>query len=314
LRGASFHTVCDADAKTLSGLAEIGAETRRAGAFETVVDDPAIDAVVIATPPETHHRLAAATLRAGKDVLVEKPLALRVEDGLELVELAERGGRILMVGHLLLYHPAVGLLHTMVRRGDLGDVHYLHSQRVNLGVIRSEENSLWTLAPHDVAVAIHLFGERPMEATAQGGAYVRPGIEDVAFLQLRFPSGRMAAIHVSWLDPHKERRLTIVGSKQMAVFDDMEPTEKLRIYDRGVDRPDYLPYGETLTLRFGDIVIPRVEAAEPLLLECQHFVDRLHDRTRPLSDGASGVAVVRALVAGAESLARGGAPISVGGA
>jgi predicted dehydrogenase len=314
LRGATFHTVCDPDPKTLSGLTDIGAEPRRAGAFETVVGDPSIDALVIATPPETHYRLAAAALGAGKDVLVEKPLALRVEDAAELAKLARRGGRVLMVGHLLLYHPAIGLLHEVVRRGDLGDVHYLHSQRVNLGVIRSQESSLWSLAPHDVAVAIHLFGEQPCEATAQGAAYVRPGIEDVTFVQLRFPSGRMAAMHVSWLDPHKERRLTIVGSKQMAVFDDMEPTEKLRIYDRGVERPDYLPYGENLTLRFGDIVIPRVGGGEPLVLECQHFVDRLHDRTPPLSDAASGVAVVRALVAASESLARRGAPVTIDGA
>jgi predicted dehydrogenase len=281
------------------------------GDLEQLLADPAVDALVIATPPETHHRLAKEALRRGKDVLVEKPLTLRTEDAEELVRMARERSRVLMVGHLLVYHPAVDLLRDIVQRGELGEIHYLYSQRVNFGVIRTHENALWSLAPHDVAVAIDLFGESPQSVTAQGAAYVRPGVEDVAFLQLRFPSGRLAAIHVSWLDPHKDRKLTLVGSRKMAVFDDMEPTEKVRIYDRGVERPDYLPYGEALTLRFGDIVIPSVAAAEPLTIECQHFVDRLHDRTAPRSDGESGLRVVRALGAASESLRRGGTPVSL---
>jgi predicted dehydrogenase len=314
LRGAIFFAVCDTDPKALAAVAGASPATRCVSDLEQLLADPAVDALVIATPPETHHRLALEALRRGKDVLVEKPLTLRPQDAEELVRVAHERSCVLMVGHLLVYHPAVHLLREIVGRGELGDVHYLYSQRVNLGVIRTHENALWSLAPHDVAVAIDLLGESPQSVTAQGAAYLRPGVEDVAFLQLRFPSGRMAAIHVSWLDPHKERKLTLVGSRKMAVFDDMEPTEKVRIYDRGVERPDYLPYGEALTLRFGDIVIPSVAAAEPLTIECQHFVDRLHDRTRPRSDGESGLHVVRALAAASESLRRGGTPVSLAAA
>jgi predicted dehydrogenase len=313
LRGGVLAAVCDTDGGALAALDDVPPSTSRIADFAELVADPAIDALVIATPPETHHALATAALRAGKDVFVEKPLTVRPDDAEDLVRLADEKRQILMVGHLLVYHPAVDLVREIVRRGELGDVHYVYSQRVNLGVIRARENALWSLAPHDVAVAIDLLGEAPASVTAQGASYVRPGIEDVAFLQMHFPSGRMAAVHVSWLDPHKERKLTIVGSRKMAVFDDMEATEKVRIYDRGVERPDYVSYGDALTLRFGDVLIPTVAPGEPLKIECQHFVDRLHDRARPRSDGESGVAVVRVLWAAAESLRRGGIPVSVSG-
>jgi predicted dehydrogenase len=311
LRKAELYAICDSDGEALAQLDDLTNEVRRSSEFEALLHDSAVDAVVIATPPQTHYALAASALRAGKDVLVEKPLAVRPEDARDLVHLADQGGRILMVGHLLLYHPAVIRLREIIYSGELGETRYLYSQRLNLGVIRTEENCLWSLAPHDVAVAVDLFGEVPSAVTAQGAAYLQPGTEDVAFLQLTFPSGRIAAIHVSWLDPHKERRLTVVGSRKMAVLDDMEPTEKLRIYDRGVDRPEYLPYGEALTLRFGDILIPKVDASEPLLLECQHFVDRLYDRSEPRSHGQSGLDVVCILSAASESLRRGGAPVRV---
>jgi len=314
LRDAVFYAVCDTDRKAIGAVVGASPSTRGVADFDALVTDPAVDAVVIATPPDTHHRLALDAMRRDKDVLVEKPLALQPDEAAELVRVAHERSRVLMVGHLLVYHPAVDLLRDLVRHGELGDLHYLYSQRVNLGVIRTHENALWSLAPHDVAVAIDLLGETPRSVTAQAAAYVRPGVEDVAFMQLRFPSGRMAAIHVSWLDPHKDRKLTLVGSRKMAVFDDMEPTEKVRIYDRGVERPDYLPYGEALTLRFGDIVIPSVAAAEPLTIECQHFVDRLHDRGRPRSDGDSGLQVVRALAAASESLRSGGTPVAIASA
>jgi predicted dehydrogenase len=287
--------------------------TERVLVFEHLLKDARLDAIVVATPPQTHHTIALAALRAGKDVLVEKPLTLRPEHADELVRVAEDLGRVLMVGHLLVYHPGVVQLEEILGRGEVGDIRYVYSQRVNLGVVRNQENALWSLAPHDVAVTLRLLGESPERVTAQGAAYLQRGIEDVAFLQMFFASGRMASVHVSWLDPHKERKLTVVGSRKMAVFDDMQPTEKLRVYDRGVDVPDYLPYGEALTLRFGEIRIPRVEANEPLVLECQHFVDRLHDRERPRSDGRDGAAVVRVLAAASESLCRGGAPVTIEG-
>lgn len=309
---SEFYALCDSDPRILAGFDDLGPDTKRVGEFGVLLEDPQVDAILVATPPQTHAALATAALRAGKDVFVEKPLALRVEDAEELVRLAERERRVLMVGHLLLYHPAVVKLRELIRSGELGETYYLYSQRLNLGVIRADESSLWSLAPHDVALAIDLFGEVPSQVTAQGAAYLQTDIPDVSFAQLRFPSGRLAALHVSWLDPHKERTLTVVGSRKMAVFDDMEPTEKLRIYDRGVNRPDYLSYGEVLTLRFGDIWIPKVEAAEPLVRECQHFVDRLHDRARPWSDGRNGLDVVRVLAAASESLRRGGEPVRVG--
>ena len=313
LRGGELVAVCDSDRAALARLDGPPADIRRTGAFEEIVGDPSIDAVVVATPPDTHHRLARAALEAGKDVLVEKPLAVKPGDAADLLRVAEERGRILMVGHLLLYHPAIHRLETLLETGDLGDVRYLYTQRVNLGVVRSTENALWSLAPHDVALALALLREPPERVTAQGAAYLRPGVEDVVFTQLFFPSGRMASLHVSWLDPHKERRLTVVGSRRMAVFDDMEATEKLRIYDHGVDVPDYLPFGDALALRFGDVWIPSLDRGEPLVLECQHFVDRLHDRQPPRSDGRSGLEVVRVLAAANESLRNGGAPVSVRG-
>lgn len=311
LRGAVLAAVCDRDREALDRLDDLGPETDRVRDFEKLVEDPQVEGIVVSTPPETHHDLALRALRAGKDVLVEKPLALRPQDAAELVRVAEGEGRILMVGHLLLYHPAIVHLEEILGRGELGAVRYLYSQRVNLGVVRRNENVLWSLAPHDVAVAIGLLREIPDRVAAQGAAFLQPGIEDVAFLHLFFPSGRMAAIHVSWLDPRKERRLTVVGSQQMAVFNDMDPAEKLRIYDRGVDVPDTLPYGEALTPRFGDIRIPALPGGEPLRLECQHFVDRMHDRACPRTDGHSGLAVVRVLAAASESLRRGGATVEV---
>lgn len=307
VRGAVFYALCDFDSSAVAAAHDIDRQTRRVAQFGDVANDPEVDAVIIATPTETHYRLAAEAIQAGKDVFVEKPFTLRIDEAQELVSLADRHNRTLMVGHLLVYHPALEKLRAILKGGELGEIRYLYSQRLNLGVIRTAENALWSLAPHDVAVVMDLLEEVPGTVTAQGAAYVREGIEDVVFLQLHFQSGRMAAIHVSWLDPHKERKLTIVGTKKMAVFDDMEPTEKLRIYDRGVNRPDYASYAEALTLRFGDILIPKVDSAEPLLRECQHFVDRLHDRAAPRSDGRSGLQVVRVLAAASESLRRGGA-------
>ncbi len=311
LRGAVFYAVCEQDPRTLSQLNDVGQDVRRLRAFDDVLRDSSIDAVLLATPPSSHHALADAALRAGKDIFVEKPMTLEPEHAAELVRLAEREGRILMVGHLLLYHPAVTRLREYLDKGELGKVSYFYSQRLNLGVIRTDENALWSLAPHDIAVILDLIRETPTGVTAQGAAFLQPGIEDVIFLQMTFPSGRLAGIHVSWLDPHKERKLTVVGDRRMAVFDDMQGTEKLRIYDRGVDRPDYLPYGHGLSLRFGDIIIPKIPSEEPLVLECQHFVDRLHDRGRPRSDGASGLEVVRVLAAASQSLREGGSAVRI---
>lgn len=270
------------------------------GSYDEVLANPDIDAVVLATPAPMHAEMAIAALERGKHVFVEKPLALNTDDARAMVEAAERAGRILMVGHLLEYHPAVNYIKQMIDSGELGEVHYLYSQRVNLGKVRSDENALWSLAPHDISVAMYLLGEGAEDVQASGQAFLQEGIEDVTFLTMHFGSGRVAHIHVSWLDPHKERKLTVVGSRRMVVFDDMEPKEKIKVYDKGVERngteaASYESYADLLQLREGDIVIPRLPMEEPLALECAEFLRAVETGEPPRSDGADGLRVVQAL-------------------
>jgi predicted dehydrogenase len=219
-----------------------------------------------------------------------------------------------MVGHLLKYHPAIEFLKEYTEAGYLGDVRYLYSQRLNLGQVRRDENALWSLGPHDIAVANHLLGAAPIEVCAVGESYLQSGIHDVVFLTMRYPGRKLAHVHVSWLDPHKTRKLTVVGSLQMAVFDDMEPAEKVRLYDRGVDLPTLAGGDATagLRLRFGDISIPRLSVTEPLQAECQHFVDCIREGWTPRSDGRDGLQVVQVLEAAERSLQEGGGPVSIG--
>jgi len=280
--------------------------------YSDILADDGIDAVVVATLPEMHFPIAKEALLAGKDVFVEKPLVLTVPDGEELVQLAEENKRILMVGHILEYHPAVNRMRDYITSGELGDIYYIYSTRVNLGKIRRFENALWSLAPHDVSIVLYLSGQTPVEVTAVGESYLQKNIQDVAFAILRFPGGTMAHIHVSWLDPHKIRKVTVVGSRKMAVFDDMESTEMIRIYDKGVgQRLDYDSYGEALSVRVGDIHIPKVTMTEPLRLECQHFIDCVMNRTTPRADGRDGVRVVKVLDAAQKSMERGGTPVTI---
>jgi predicted dehydrogenase len=277
--------------------------------YGELLADPEIQAVVVTAPTPAHYELAKAALLTGRHVFVEKPIALAVDEAEDLAALAEARGRVLMVGHLLMYHPAVARLKQMMDGGELGEVYYLYASRLNLGQVRRSENAMWSLAPHDISVALYLLGEEPVAVAAQGLTYLQPGIPDTVFLTLRFASGRAAHIHVSWLDPHKVRRITVVGSQKMAVFDDVDSTEKLRIYDKGVQRPAYDSYGDSLSLRFGDISIPRIDMREPLRLECQHFIDCILNGQTPLSDGRNGVQVLRVLEAGQRSLERGGEPV-----
>jgi predicted dehydrogenase len=246
---------------------------------------------------------------------VEKPLALDEQEAEELVRMAAQHKRKLMVGHLLLYHPALLRVKELCDRGELGDIYYLYSQRLNLGIIRSNENAWWSLAPHDVAVALWLCGGRPLSVSASGATYLQRGkeIEDVVFATLRFSDGRVAQIHVSWLDPHKIRKLTVVGSKKMLVFDDTESDEKLRIYDKGAaPRPGYSSYEEGVAVRSGDIVIPTVTMKEPLAVECAELRDCILEDRQPLSSGELGADVVRVLAAGERSLRSGGAVVMLG--
>jgi predicted dehydrogenase len=268
--------------------------------FADLLADRDLDAVFLATPVSTHADLAVATLEAGKHCFVEKPLATNSEDAERAVATAAAAERILMVGHLLEYHPAVARLKQMVDAQELGELFYVYGNRLNLGKLRDDENALWSLGAHDVSVVLHLIGEEPDECIAQGASFVRRGIEDVVFCYLRFPSGIVAHLHLSWLDPHKERRLTIVGSKRMATFDDMLIEGKLTLYDKGFDE-DTRSWGEYIA-RSGDTFSPRVPNVEPLGIECEHFIDCVRTGATPRSDGESGLRVVRVLEALQRSL------------
>lgn len=265
-----------------------------------------IDAVFIATPASTHYHVAKKTLNAGLDTFIEKPLAMNYDQALELVTIAKEKKLILMVGHILLYHPAIIRLRWEIESGNLGDIYYLNAIRVNLGTIKTDENALWSLAPHDISAVLFLLDEKPNAVTATGDCYLNKDRLDIAFITLYFKSGKIAHIHTSWLDPHKKRQLTIVGSKKMASFDDMEAQEKLRIYDKGVDRieVDSSPLS-ALSLRFGDISIPKLPPVEPLRAECQAFIEAVRSRESPKSDGEFGALVVRIIEAAEASIAEG---------
>ncbi len=310
---ANLRYVCDLDEKKLEAALNQYPGVRTTTDFGEMLKDPELDAVVIATTGPTHYRLAKSALLAEKDVYVEKPFVLEVAQAEELIELAESTGRILMVGHLLEYHPVVVELKKMIESGDLGDIYYIYSQRLNLGTVREDENALWNFAPHDISVILYLLGKEPVDISARGQAYLQEGVEDVVFFTLTFPDNSMASIQVSWLDPHKVRKLTIVGSNKMAVFDDLEANEKLKVYDKGAElSSDYDTYAEYIGLRFGDITVPYIKTGEPLRAECMHFLDCIKNRTQPVSDGNDGLRVVRVLDAAQRSLEQNGAPVSLG--
>ncbi|HET9326385.1 MAG TPA: Gfo/Idh/MocA family oxidoreductase [Candidatus Eisenbacteria bacterium] len=312
LPGVRLARLCDSDATRLERTAARYPQARPATRVEEVAADPDVHGVVVSASAVQHHPLAKTCLLAGKDVFVEKPLALNVADAEELVALARDRQRILMVGHLLLHHPAVRYMKDLVQKGELGDLYYVTSQRVNLGKVRHDENALWSFAPHDLSVILHLLEAEPVDVAARGSAFLQGGVEDVVFLHLRFPGGKMAHVHVSWLDPHKLRQFTVVGSRKMVVFDDMEASEKIRVYDKGVDRGgQFVSYSDALTVRSGDIVLPRISLQEPLRVECQHFIDCIRERKTPLTDGESGLQVVRVLAAAQASLEAGGAPMAL---
>jgi predicted dehydrogenase len=277
--------ICDASDDARERWAPQFPRARVAASLDELLADESLDAVVIAAPVPLHAELAVRVLEAGKHCFVEKPLAQSVADAERVVAAAEVAGKVLMVGHLLEYHPGVRKLKEVADSGDLGDIRYVYANRLNLGKLREDENALWSLGAHDVSVLLHLVDEEPDEMHAFGESYMRRPVEDVVFCYLRFPSGLMAHLHLSWLDPHKERRFTIVGSDKMATFDDMELEQKLVIYDKGFDQ-DYSSY------------------EEPLRIECKHFAECVRDGATPISDGRSGLRVVRVLEGLQESLDR----------
>lgn len=302
---AELCELCDIDASRLRDMGKRFPKARLSQNPIYVFANPKIDAVAIATPPPTHYTLVKKALEHNKHVLVEKPLALSTTEAEELVALAQARKRVLMVDHTYEYHPAVELIERLIRDGELGEIYYIFSQRLNLGIVRQDVNALWNLAPHDVSIILRLLGEEPEKVEAFGGTFLQKGIEDVVFLFLSFPSGVIGHVHVSWLDPRKVRLLTVVGSRKMVVFDDTLSEERVKIYDKGIDRQEnYKNYGEYFTLRFGDVVAPRVPSHEPLRLACADFIRAIREGGVPRSDGEAGLRVVRVLEAAEAALAR----------
>jgi len=293
LPDAELVWCCDASPAARERTAPMVPGAKMTARIEDLLEDETLDAIVLATPVPTHAGLAVRVLEANKHCFVEKPLAQSVADAERAVAAAERSGRTLMVGHLLEYHPGVSKLKELADTGELGEIYYIYGNRLNLGKVRADENALWSLGAHDISVLLHLVDQEPNELTARGESYLRPGVEDVVFCFLRFPSGISAHLHLSWLDPHKERRFTVVGSKRMATFDDMALEAKLTVYDKGFDE-NTRSYGEYIT-RSGDIFSPRILNVEPLRLECEHFLAAIRSGTPPRSDGHSGLRVVRVL-------------------
>jgi len=268
---------------------------------------PDIDAVALATPAATHAELTLEALAEGKDVYVEKPLALDLHTARKVQEATERSARIVQVGHLLRYHPAVEWLDSAVQAEEIGDLRYIYCRRVNLGRIRHEENALWSFGPHDISIILQLIRAEPLEVIAVGESWLQQDVADVVFITLRFPQGRIAHVQLSWLDPHKEREITVVGSRRMVTFDDAHPTEKIKIYDKGIDRQaEYSTFAEFLSIRDGEIRIPAIPNAEPLAREAAHFVECVRSRAQPRTDVAEGVRVVRVLEAAQRSMDSGG--------
>jgi predicted dehydrogenase len=298
--GCELAWLCDGDERARARLERAFPSARATGELGDLLADERLDAVVLATPVPTHAQLAIAVAGAGKHCFVEKPLATTAADAEQAVAAAERAGRILMVGHLLEYHPAVGRLKELIDSDELGGLYYIYGNRLNLGKLRADENALWSLGAHDVSVALHLIGEEPSECVAEGACYVREGVQDVVFCYLRFPSGIVAHLHLSWLDPHKERRITVVGARRMATFDDMLIEGKLTIYDKGFDE-DTRSWGEYIA-RSGDTFSPRIPNVEPLRIECEHFIECVRTGATPRSDGHNGLRVVRVLEALQHSL------------
>jgi predicted dehydrogenase len=290
---ADLVWLCDVAPELVDRYGARYPDARTTTRFDDLLEDSSLQAIVIATPVTTHYELARRSLSAGKHVFVEKPPALSGAEADELVALAEEQELVLLPGHLLLYHPAVAKLMDLIEAGELGEILYLYGNRQNLGQIRKDENALWSLGAHDLSVILHLVGEEPTELWARGEAFHNEGVEDVVFCYLRFPSGIVAHMHLSWLDPHKKREMTVVGRHKMAVFDDMELERKVTVYDKGTEQRAE-SYGEWRT-RTGDIYVPKIPNDEPLRLECRHFLSLVAGDGDRLAAAREGATVVRVL-------------------
>lgn len=305
LPGTQLRWVCDVNPAALDRIRQQFPHVQTTTRLDDLLNDPTLDGIVAATIAPTHYDVGRKALLAGKHILLEKPMTLTTRDAVELTELARDRQRVLMVGHLLEYHPVIRQIRGMVESGEMGDVYYLYQQRLNLGTIRADENAWWSLAPHDISVANRLLGAAPLSVQCRGQSIVTPNVADVVFAALEYPGGKLAHVHVSWLDPHKSRKLVVVGSKKMVIFDDAAET-KLTVLDKSFEKKDGL-----ITLRHGETTYPAIDAGEPLALEAQHFVDCIRTGRRPISDGEAGTLVVSVLEYGQRSLEQGGAVVAI---
>jgi predicted dehydrogenase len=320
LDGCELTAICEQDDARRERVSARYQSVPTFAAYDAMLSDPSVDAIVVATPVEGHYAHSLAALEAGKHLFVEKPLARTTDECSKLIDAAASRDLVLMAGHTFLYNAAVRNVKRMIEDGELGDILYIHSRRVNLGIVRRDINAMWNLAPHDLSIVGYLFGDDPTRVTARGLTYLQEGLPDVVFLTVDYPGGLAAHIHVSWLDPQKVRAMTIVGTKKMVVYDDMSLDAKVQVYDKGVDvvgrndndRP--APgFGEYQTVvRSGDLLVPQIDFEEPLRTECAHFVDCIANGSRPVSDGWDGLRVVAVLEAAERSMANDGAPVDVG--
>ncbi len=318
----NFVEIPHCDLRAIADLSPARLEAMRARYphIETTTDyrtlfDMDLDAVVICTPPHTHHQIAKDCLQHGLHVLVEKPMATNSADAQDLIDVAEEHDRVLMVGHTFIYNSAVQALKQMMSGGSLGDIHYIDAVRVGLGLYHPTVNVVWDLAPHDVSILMYLLDATPVLVSAEAAACVQPSVEDVAYLTLMFPDGILTHVRVSWLDPSKTRRITVVGSEKMVTYDDVEPNEKIKIYDKGVValKPSD-SFGEfQFNYRYGDIVAPFIEFHEPLRVEAEHFIDCVRTGAQPITDGHAGLQVVRVIEALQKSLRDPGRPVTLNG-
>lgn len=304
-----FRWCCDLNQNSLNKIAQQFITTTTTS-YHDLLNDPTLDGIVLASSAPTHYPLAKQALEAGKHLLVEKPITLSASDARDLVHLANEAGKILMVGHLMEYHPAIKYIQEMIRKGELGEIQYLYSQRLNLGTVRQDENAWWSLAPHDISIACRLFGQSPTTVQCRGQGVIQHSVHDVIFATLSFGAGSLAHVHVSWLDPHRTRKLTVVGSKQMVSFDDTSPNYKVTVYDKNITRTPHLEsYADWIHMHQGNVVQPHIPGTEPLVEEARHFVHCMETGERPISDGWSGLQVVSVLEAGEKSLQEDGTKV-----
>lgn len=315
LAGARLSAVCDCNAARLDHMRKLHPNTGFHSHFEAMLSDAQLDAVVIATPLESHYAMAKASLIAGKHVLIEKPMAGSSRQCEDLIALAEQQGLILMVGHTYLYSDAVAKIVEIIKSGDIGEVRYINCQRLNLGIFKQDINVAWDLAPHDLSIILHVMGEMPLVVNCQGNAHINPDVEDVTNLSLTFSDKKFATIQSSWLEPRKVRQMTFVGTRKMIVYDDLQPLEKIRIYDVRVEfPPHYDSFADfKYSYHYGDCYIPRVGQGEPLLKMCGHFLHCIKHLRQPITSGIKGLEVVRILEASEASLQTLGGAVTLDG-